>query len=159
LGGIAFLTILLFTLGSCSAALTEATITKKNGRSYSAILSNESNADSIVYFDGERNKRAVRRSDVADIDHPGNVVGVIGSALAVATLPLCAILLSDAVNKSAMNGTVAADCAAVVAGGVGAAARAHHLRQLRPPVVSVRCSVPSIYSRGTTEARCPKHDA
>jgi hypothetical protein len=71
---VAFAVLIVFA--ACSA-----TITRTQGPAYDARITG-SDADSLRVRDRKGNDFVIPREDVRDIDHPGNVLGIIGIVIA-----------------------------------------------------------------------------
>lgn len=78
---------------SCSA-----TITEMNGETHDGELTGW-NSSKLFYRDSDGRKRSVPTCEVADIDHPGNVVGTIGSVMAAIFIPACGIAIGYDLDK------------------------------------------------------------
>ena len=72
--------VVLALLGGCT---TTATIrrSKSNGGTVEARILSADNKN--VYLESYPNRIAIRRDEIADIDHPGNAAAVIGTVLTV----------------------------------------------------------------------------
>jgi hypothetical protein len=84
------LTLLLFTICSCTA-----TISQRDG-SYRDTYILRSDAEYLHVQDRDGSESDVRRTDIADIDHPGNVIATLGLVAAAVFLPLAATAHGDA---------------------------------------------------------------
>jgi hypothetical protein len=78
----------LFAFSACSA-----TLTRRDGVALEGTISG-SNAESVWIRTEHGTAENVRRTDIASIDHPGNVLGTIGLALATGSGALLGVTLS-----------------------------------------------------------------
>ena len=72
----------LLTLTACSACAPTATITRYDGWQVEAEITRST--EDYVYIQTEyAPEQKIARADIAEIDHPGNVLGVVGLSIGV----------------------------------------------------------------------------
>ena len=80
-------------LGAFAGCSTTATISRTNGPAFEAEILG-SDANSLRVRDDYGREFAVAREEVADIDHPGNVLSTIGVVLIAMSIPMFLAALS-----------------------------------------------------------------
>jgi hypothetical protein len=73
-------------LGICAGCSTSASFSRQSGPAFDAEILG-SDARSLHVRDEDGREFLVPREDVADIDHPGNVLGTIGAVLMAMSVP------------------------------------------------------------------------
>ncbi|HJX62756.1 MAG TPA: hypothetical protein VJ860_02255 [Polyangia bacterium] len=98
LRGVALCTLLAFS--ACSA-----TLTRRDGVSYEGTIAG-SDAESVRIRTDSGSVERIRRADIVDIDHPGNVLGTIGLAVGAVEAGALSALLAGRSKDHAFIVTV-----------------------------------------------------